>query len=98
MNFWTRASVWMKVKDSINAVGAVTQVVLIAGDSQHIWNYLTAAVQLLGTFITIWFEDKNRNDVPDIFEKEIVTIVKSESPITVETKTETNDTPKVNEV
>lgn len=90
MNFWTRASVWMKVKDSINAVGTVTQVVLIAGDSQHIWNYLTAAIQLAGTFITIWFEDNNKNDVPDIFEDEIVTTVTSDSPITIDTEIKTH--------
>lgn len=30
------SSFWTRVKDSVNAVGTITQVVLVAGESDHI--------------------------------------------------------------
>lgn len=83
------SSFWTRVKDSVNAVGTITQVVLVAGESDHIWNYITGGIQLLGTFISIWFDDRDKDGKVDIFQKEVVTTVTSETPITVETKTET---------
>lgn len=80
------SSFWTKIKDSINAVGTITQVVLIAGDSEHVWNYVTGGIQLLGTFISIWFDDRDKDGKVDIFQKEVVTTVKSDAPITVETE------------
>lgn len=85
------ASFWTRVKDSINAVGTITQVVLVAGESDHIWNYVTGGIQLLGTFISIWFDDRDKDGNVDIFQKEIITTttIKSDSPIILETDTET---------
>lgn len=83
------SSFWTRVKDSVNAVGTITQVVLVAGESDHIWNYITGGIQLLGTFISIWFDDRDKDGKVDIFQKEVITIVTSETPIKVETKTET---------
>lgn len=80
------SSFWTRIKDSINAVGTVTQVVLIAGNSEHVWNYITGGIQLLGTFISIWFDDRDKDGRVDIFQKEVVTTVKSDSPIIVETE------------
>jgi hypothetical protein len=91
MSFWKRASTYTKIKDSIAAVGSIAQVVFVAADFAHIYNYVTFGVQLIGTFITIWFEDRNKNDVPDIFEKEVTVTVKSEAPVDVQvTKEEIN--------
>lgn len=83
------SSFWTRVKDSVNAVGTITQVVLVAGESDHIWNYITGGIQLLGTFISIWFDDRDKNGKVDIFEKEIVTTttITSDSPIEVSTET-----------
>lgn len=83
------SSFWTRVKDSVNAVGTITQVVLVAGESDHIWNYITGGIQLLGTFISIWFDDRDKDGKVDIFQKEVITTVTSETPIKVETKTET---------
>lgn len=80
-------SFWTRVKDSINAVGTITQVVLVAGESDHIWNYVTGGIQLLGTFISIWFDDRDKDGNVDIFQKEVVTTVTSETPIKIETQT-----------
>lgn len=81
------SSFWTRVKDSVNAVGTITQVVLVAGESDHIWNYITGGIQLLGTFISIWFDDRDKDGRVDIFQKEVVTTVTSETPIKVETQT-----------
>lgn len=83
------SSFWTRVKDSINAVGTITQVVLVAGESDHMWNYITGGIQLLGTFISIWFDDRDKDGKVDIFQKEVITTVTSETPIKIETKTET---------
>lgn len=83
------SSFWTRVKDSVNAVGTITQVVLVAGESDHIWNYITGGIQLLGTFISIWFDDRDKNNLVDIFEKQIVTTIKSDTPIVVETEVKT---------
>lgn len=80
------ASFWTRVKDSINAVGTITQVVLVAGESDHIWNYVTGGIQLLGTFISIWFDDRDKDGKVDVFQKEVVTTVTSDTPIKVETE------------
>lgn len=81
------SSFWTRVKDSVNAVGTITQVVLVAGESDHIWNYITGGIQLLGTFISIWFDDRDKDGHVDIFQKEVVTTVTSDTPIRVETQT-----------
>lgn len=83
------SSFWTRVKDSVNAVGTITQVVLVAGESDHIWNYITGGIQLLGTFISIWFDDRDKDGRVDIFQEQVVTTITSETPIKVETKTET---------
>lgn len=81
-------SFWTKIKDFLNGAGAILQVVLVAAGSEHIWNYLTGAIQIIGLFITIFFDDRNQNGIVDGFEKEITTttIIKSDSPIIVETE------------
>lgn len=81
------SSFWTRVKDSVNAVGTITQVVLVAGESDHIWNYITGGIQLLGTFISIWFDDRDKDGRVDIFQKEVVTTITSETPIKIETET-----------
>lgn len=83
------SSFWTRVKDSVNAVGTITQVVLVAGESDHIWNYITGGIQLLGTFISIWFDDRDKDGRVDIFQKEVITTVTSDTPIKIETETVT---------
>jgi hypothetical protein len=84
MNFWKRSSNWTKLKDTVQGAAAIMQVVLVANDANHLWNYVTGAVQLISLFVTIWGADQNRNDIPDIFEEEVKVTVKSESPVEVE--------------
>lgn len=58
----------------------VAQGITIAADSQHIWNYLMAAVQIGLGLVSIWTVDRNRNDVIDILEGPVVTTVTVEAP------------------
>lgn len=79
---WKRTSFWTKVMLTIQAIGTFTQLSLIFGDSQHIYNVIVALVQLAGLILPIWMDDKDNNGTVDIFEKTI----QSESPIIVKDK------------
>lgn len=92
MTIWKRISFWTKLQLTIQAVLSLTQLSLIFGDSEHIFNIFVTAGQILGLIIPIWIQDANRDGIVDGFEKEVTVTVKSDSPIEVktETKNETN--------
>lgn len=92
MSYFTKTSFWHKVKDTIQLVGTATQLGLIFGDSQHIYNILIAVAQFAGLILPIWLTDANNDGTIDGFEKEVVTTIKSDSPIIVETEVK-KDTP-----
>lgn len=81
-------SFWQKMSATIQAVGTFTQLSLIFGDSQHIYNVMVALIQLAGLIIPIWFEDRDNDGNVDLFQKEITTTITSDSPINVTTETE----------
>lgn len=87
MSYFTKTSFWHKVKDTIQVIGTFTQLGLILGDSQHIYNIITAVAQLAGLVLPIWLTDANADGIIDGFEKEVVTTIKSDSPIEVTTET-----------
>lgn len=74
---------------TIQAVGTFTQLSLIFGDSQHIYNVMVALIQLAGLIIPIWFDDKDNDGNVDLFQKEVTVKVTSETPIDIKTETET---------
>lgn len=59
---------------------------LVATHASPIWNYITAGATIIGMVLAIWMEDANKNGTVDVFEKEVVTTIKSDSPIIVETE------------
>lgn len=81
-------SFWQKMSATIQAIGTFTQLSLIFGDSQHIYNVMVALIQLAGLIIPIWFEDRDNDGNVDLFQKEITTTITSDSPIKVTTETE----------
>lgn len=89
MSYWTKTAFWHKVKDTIQVVGTFTQLGLILGDSQHIYNVITAVAQLIGLILPIWLVDMDQDGEIDTFQKEVTVKVTSDAPIQVETKTET---------
>lgn len=82
-------SFWQKMSATIQAVGTFTQLSLIFGDSQHIYNVMVALIQLAGLIIPIWFDDKDNDGNVDLFQKEVTVKVTSETPIDIKTETET---------
>ena len=88
MNYWKRASFWTKIKDTVGGILALGQLSLVLGNAQHIYNGILFIGQAVALFIPIWMEDKNQNDIADIFEKEVKVTIKSDSPITTETTIE----------
>lgn len=88
MKFWQKISFWNKVQLTVQSVLTLTQLSLIFGNAQHIFNVCVTAGQLIGLIIPIWMEDKDSNGTVDLFEKEITTTITSDSPITIKTETE----------
>lgn len=84
-------SFWTKFQITIQTIGTFTQLGLIFGDSQHIYNVFVACGQLIGLLIPIWFDDKNKNDIVDVFEKEVVVTIKSDAPIQTDVTVEKKD-------
>lgn len=95
MGYWTKTSFWNKIKDSIQIVGTFTQLSLIFGESQHVYNVAVALIQLSGMLLPIWLVDTDGDGQIDGFEKEITTVttIKSDSPIEVQTETTKTKTP-----
>lgn len=89
MKIWQKMSFWQKMSATIQAVGTFTQLSLIFGDAQHIYNVMVALIQLAGLIIPIWFDDKDNDGNVDLFQKEVTVKVTSETPIDIKTETET---------
>jgi hypothetical protein len=88
---FTRMSFWTKFQLTVQTLGTFTQLSLIFGESQHIYNVLVAVIQFVGLLIPIWMEDKNNDGIVDVFEKEVTIKVTSDTPIQTEVKTENKE-------
>jgi hypothetical protein len=86
---WKRITFWNKIQLTVQAVLTLTQLSLIFGDAQHIYNVFVTVGQLVALLIPIWFQDLNNDGQVDLFEKEVTIKVSSDTPVSVETKTET---------
>lgn len=90
---WKKTSFWAKVVISFNLIATTIQGSLLASDSAHVWNYVLLVIQFIGNLIALWTEDKNKNDVPDILEDEVVvtstttTVIKKDEPVKSDTET-----------
>lgn len=91
-NIFTRMTFWTKLQLTIQAILSITQLSLIFGDSEHVYNVIVTGGQIIGLIIPIWIQDANRDGVVDGFEKEVITTIKSDSPIKIETETITPKT------
>lgn len=86
MSIFKKSATWEKIQLSINILLSITQGGLIMGDSEHIWNYLVLSGQIIGALIGVWMVDKDKDGVPDVFEKEVTTTITSAAPIEVKTE------------
>ena len=89
MKVWQKISFWNKIQLTVQSILTLTQLSLIFGNAQHIFNVVVTARQLLGLIIPIWMEDKDNDGNVDLFQKEVTVKVKSDTPITTEVTTET---------
>lgn len=82
-------SFWNKINHTIQLFGTGGQVALALNHVLPIWNIVTGVATILAMVFAIWMDDKDNNGKVDIFEKQVTVKVTSDSPIAVETKTET---------
>jgi hypothetical protein len=85
---WKKIAFWTKIMMSIQAVGTFTQLALIFGNAQHVYNVVVTLIQLASLLLPIWFTDEDKDGNVDLFQKEITTTITSDSPINVKTETE----------
>lgn len=65
---WKKMSFWNKIKGTIALAGVGSEVTLFVVDSNHKWKVVAAAATIISFVITIWFEDKNGDDIVDMFQ------------------------------
>lgn len=70
MKFWIKTSFWQNVKNTLALLGAPGGIVIAQWQDDLFWLILTGVCAFLSGAISIWFVDKNNNDVVDLFEKD----------------------------
>ena len=93
MNIWRKTSFWAKVVITFNLITTSIQGALEAGHSSEFWKWFFLGIQMIGNIIAIFNEDRNKNDIPDIIEDEVVvtstttTVIKKDEPVKSDTET-----------
>jgi hypothetical protein len=85
---WKHLSFWQKFQATLSGIAGLAQLIFAANDFAHIYNYVTFSVQAFGIIMGIWMEDRNKNDIVDVFEKEVIVKVTSDTPIQTEVTVE----------
>jgi hypothetical protein len=94
MSLWRNAKFWTKLKDTFALGGTSITAGLSIGNKINLFStpdyseLISIGVTFIGILIGMWFEDKDGNNIPDIFEATVTTKVTSDSPITVTTSEE----------
>jgi len=92
---FVKHSFWNLVIQTGQTILGTSQLIVFANeDSVQRANYIMAAIQALLGIISIWTADKNKNNVIDIAEDEV--IVSTNGPASVSINT-VDDKPKINE-
>ena len=86
MSYFKTISFWNKVNHSIQLFGTGSQVALVASEASHVWNYVAAGATTIAMLFTIWMEDKNKNDIVDIFEQVITVKAPLDADVKIETE------------
>lgn len=68
MSYFKTVSFWTKLNHSVQLFGTGSQVTLVAAEASPMWNYVAAGATVITMLFAIWMEDKNKNDIVDIFE------------------------------
>lgn len=70
LRWWKRQSFWNKLQGTLLSLGVGSEITLFISESHPKWKGIAAVATISAMVITKIFEDKNNNNVSDIFEKE----------------------------
>lgn len=86
MGIWKKAIFWTKVKDTLAIGSILSQGGMEIGhvsESVKLWiGFGSLAAYVVG----MWFEDKDKDGLVDIFQTEVKTTITSAAPIEVKTE------------
>lgn len=68
VKFWMKFSFWAKLKSIFAALGIGGEFALFLGDSHENYKWIVGGATVLAIIITHVMEDKNNNNISDIFE------------------------------
>lgn len=67
---WQQFGFWMKIRAAIGTLGAGGEITLLATEQAAYWHWITIGATALGMLITLFIEDKNNNNIVDLFENQ----------------------------
>ena len=70
IKWWHKISFWNKLQGTLLSVGIGSEATLFFMDSIDAWKWVAGTATILGMLITKWFEDKNKDGIADIFQKD----------------------------
>lgn len=73
IRIWQKMSFWNRIERTLGILGGsatILEAVMGAGPTAIA---ITSGCTMLSQSLSVWFDDKNGNNMPDIFEKEEVT-------------------------
>lgn len=68
--WWKKQSFWNKLQGTLASLGIGSEATLFIIDSHPKWKVFALICTILAMVIAKIFEDKNNNNISDIFEKE----------------------------
>lgn len=69
-HWWKRQDFWNKLQGALLSLGVGSEITLFLSESHPKWKLFAGAATISAMIITKIFEDKNNNNISDIFEKE----------------------------
>ena len=67
---WLRMSFWERVERTLTTLGASAVLLESIFGAGALATGITAALTVASQHIAIWFDDKNKDGVPDVFQEE----------------------------
>lgn len=68
VSLWKRMSFWLKLRSLFGTLGVGGEFALFLGDSAHGYKWIVGGATVVAIIITHFMEDKNNNNIVDIFE------------------------------
>jgi len=75
---WMKMSFWERVERTLTTMGGSAVLLESVFGAGPLATGLTAAFTLTAQHLTIWFDDKNGDGVPDVFQEEEIIMINVE--------------------